>query len=408
MKPLFLLQFACLIFMVVNALILAFTHLHVRWLNKRYERSRWLIFVAMLGLAIQYLMQMIYGFRATDDGLGAIINILVYTPCFTLIAMGIYNIEATHANRKKMNLICGGAYAAILATFLAGVHFCNGLHIGSWLYVMLALYAGDVVYCIYMIIKEMNKRKNMLETMAATDILPYVRYARASVMILMFTAVITLFAILNTKLLFIVGPLGLVSFFFFILSFVALGYNYTPTEELLDKEEEKMAALEIAISKGLADENDPETKLELEELNDEMTEALTDERQLFIQRCLDKWCKEMGYKDSTVNMLSLSHQLRIPKYELTQYFDKILQSTFRIWLSEIRFEAAKKMMEACPDFSNDIISAECGFSSRTHLYRIFKQKEDCTPTAWRERQQKESDSREDMLSTASSHQAKNA
>lgn len=111
-----------------------------------------------------------------------------------------------------MNLICGGAYAAILATFLAGVHFCNGLHIGSWLYVMLALYAGDVVYCIYMIIKEMNKRKNMLETMAATDILPYVRYARASVMILMFTAVITLFAILNTQLLFIVGPLGLVSF----------------------------------------------------------------------------------------------------------------------------------------------------------------------------------------------------
>lgn len=248
MKPLFLLQFACLIFMVVNALILAFTHLHVRWLNKRYERSRWLIFVAMLGLAIQYLMQMIYGFRATDDGLGAIINILVYTPCFTLIAMGIYNIEATHANRKKMILICGGAYAAILATFLAGVHFCNGLYIGSWLYVMLALYAGDVVYCIYMIIKEMNKRKNMLETMAATDILPYVRYARASVMILMFTALITLFAILNTKLLFIVGPLGLVSFFFFILSFVALGYNYTPTEELLDKEEEKKAALEIAIS----------------------------------------------------------------------------------------------------------------------------------------------------------------
>lgn len=99
----------------------------------------------------------------------------------------------------------------------------------------------------------------------------------------------------------------------------------------------------------------------------------------------------MGYKDSTVNMLTLSHQLRIPKYELTQYFDKILQSTFRIWLSEIRFEAAKKMMEASPDFSNDIISAECGFSSRTHLYRIFKQKEDCTPTAWRERQQKESD-----------------
>ena len=99
MKPLFLLQFACLIFMVINALILAFTHLHVRWLNKRYERSRWLIFVAMLGLAIQYLMQMIYGFRATDDGLGAIINILVYTPCFTLIAMGMSLIQISETTR---------------------------------------------------------------------------------------------------------------------------------------------------------------------------------------------------------------------------------------------------------------------------------------------------------------------
>lgn len=38
-----------------------------------------------------------------------------------------------------------------------------------------------------------------------------------------------------------------------------------------------------------------------------------------------------------------------------------------------------------PDFSNDIISAECGFSSRSHLYRMFKEKEGCSPTAWREK-----------------------
>ena len=36
-------------------------------------------------------------------------------------------------------------------------------------------------------------------------------------------------------------------------------------------------------------------------------------------------------------------------------------------------------------YSNDIISAECVFSSRTYLYRIFKLKEGCTPTEWREK-----------------------
>ena len=51
------------------------------------------------------------------------------------------------------------------------------------------------------------------------------------------------FAILSTTLLYIIGPLALFSVLFFNLSFVALGYNYVPTEELLDKEAEEIAAI---------------------------------------------------------------------------------------------------------------------------------------------------------------------
>lgn len=42
MDSLFLLQFACFIFMFINAFIVALSCLHVRWKNKRYERSRWM------------------------------------------------------------------------------------------------------------------------------------------------------------------------------------------------------------------------------------------------------------------------------------------------------------------------------------------------------------------------------
>lgn len=86
-----------------------------------------------------------------------------------------------------------------------------------------------------------------------------------------------------------------------------------------------------------------------------------------------------------MNLLSLSHAIHVSKDELTIYFDQSLKTTFRIWLSDIRFAAAKKMMIENPEYSNDIISSECGFSSRTHLYRIFKAREACTPTVWRER-----------------------
>ena len=238
MDSLFLLQFACFIFMLVNALFVALAHLHVRWENRRYERSRWMIVVAMIGLAIQYAVQMVFGFRAMHDDLGAVINILVYTPCFSLISMGIYNIETTRSNLRKMILMCSGIYAAIIVVFFVGTSLHHSLYIREGLYLMLTLFCLSVFYCIYMIIQEMIRRKNMLETMAATEMLPYVRYSRASVIILWLAVLAMPIAIFSTTLLYIVGPAVLLALLFFNLTFIALGSSYVPTEELLDKEEE--------------------------------------------------------------------------------------------------------------------------------------------------------------------------
>ena len=158
--------------MLINALILGITHLHMKWTNRRYEWSRWMILAGMMGLAIQYLLQMLLGFRAKSDDLGAIFNILVYTPCITTIAMGIYNIEATHANRRKMYIVCACIYAAIIAVFCIGYSNSGSLNIGNWLYAMLVLFGANVAYCIYMIMIEMRKRKKMLELMTGGDMCP--------------------------------------------------------------------------------------------------------------------------------------------------------------------------------------------------------------------------------------------
>lgn len=229
-----------------------------------------------------------------------------------------------------------------------------------------------------MIIIEMNKRKKLLETMTATDMLPFIRYARASIAMLSLIAISMPFAILSTKSLYIIGPVGLLVLLFFIVNFVAFGNCYVPTEELLDRER----------GNGETDDDDEPTTAEncaSQSAADceQSAQRLSAESSAFIQAALDKWCADMGYKDSSVNMLTLSHSLDINKNELSQFFSQCQNTTFRIWLSEIRFNAAKKMMKEFPDYNNDIISAECGFSSRSYLYRIFKEKEGCTPVEWR-------------------------
>lgn len=380
MENLYLLQFACFLFMLFNVLVLGITRLHMKWLNRRYEQSRWLILTALVILAMQYLTQMLLGIRAKGDAMGAVCNMLVYPPCFSLIAIGIYNIEATHANRRKMNIVCASIYAAILSAFSIGYSQSGSFHISNWLYAMNVLFAFNVAYCIYMVVVEIRKRKQMLEEMAGYDILPFVRYARASVFLLFLPALTIPFAVLFTKSLYIVGPLGLFAVLFFILSFVALGYNYAPSEGILNKEEEEAAAIESRRMEDCRMEDSLMKDCQLESGEEAIDIS---ERQEVIRQKLEVWCAARGYRDTSLNMVTLARSLDISKTELSSYLSSCLNTTFRIWLAEVRFEAAKKMMLECPDFGNDIISAECGFSSRTHLYRLFKEKEGCSPTAWR-------------------------
>lgn len=395
MDHLFLLQFACFLFMLFNAFTLAVTRLQTRWLNPRYERARWLIFVGIMGLAAHYLMQMRFGFRAVDDAVGATVNALVYAPCFSLISMGIFHIEATHVRRRRVYAVCAAINLAIFACFFIGFLHYGSMRIGAWLYAMQALFAANVVYCIVVIVREIIKRRRLLETMAGGDIMPYVRYSRASLLILFFPALVSPFAIISTKLLYFFAPLGLMAFLFFVLSFVALGYSYVPTEALLDADADTSPAIVVAQQEETntkqavplhGDACHDVAALDSDKAKEQQTATLLPEdRKMQIQQRLDDWCAAMGYKDGGGNLLSLSHTIHISKDDLTLFFDQCLNTTFRIWLSDIRFAAAKKMMIENPDYSNDIISSECGFSSRTHLYRIFKAREACTPTAWRER-----------------------
>lgn len=394
MDHLFLLQFACFLFMLFNAFTLAVTRLQTRWLNPRYERARWLIFVGIMGLAAHYLMQMRYGFRAVDDAVGVTVNALVYAPCFSLISMGIFHIEATHVRRRRVYVVCAAINLAIFACFFIGFLQHGEMRIGAWLYAMLALFAANVVYCIVVIVREIIKRRRLLETMAGGDIMPYVRYSRASLLILFFPAVVSPFAIISTKLLYFFAPLGLMAFLFFVLSFVALGYSYQPKESLLDEEaEEKVSPAAVVAQQeetvaqqavaahgvaspgvaspgeaapaneahpGVTSANAPhagttpdnatpdnafhaDAAYAADQAEETQTASLMPEdRRKQIQQRLDEWCAAMGYKDGGVNLLSLSHAIHVSKDELTIYFDQSLKTTFRIWLSDIRFAAAKK------------------------------------------------------------------
>lgn len=364
MNTLFLVQFACCIIVSMLGLILVLSRFQIRWTNRRYEVSRWLLAFSMFVLAWHYVLQMVCGFRAKGDEIGAVVNVLFYSPVSFIISYATYNLICYRSGRKKFALMGCVSYALILICFFFGYNDTpRGMHMGEWLYVMLALFAVTIMYSVYTTVIEMRYHRKIIEENTTEDLLPfdrytYTTYGLAGIMVLAMVG-----AICYRPLLYCVGPLMLFSLISFTISFLGYGYNMIPAE--------------VRLELDTADE-----PLEVMEESEEV--GLGSEKISIIESMLASWCDKGGYRDNTVNMPMLSVKLGIPRNELSLYFENCLKSSFRIWLSDIRFKEAQRMLlEECR-YSNDTISSECGFSSHAHLYKIFKAKTGFTPGQWRD------------------------
>ncbi len=327
------------------------------------------------------LLQMTQGFRAQGADVGAVVNIMFYTPVVFAITLSIINMESTRSVMRRYCLRSAAAYALIVAIFIFGVFSSKSLHLGGLLYVMLAFFVGSMAYFIYASYSEVLKRKKKLLEESAGDLLPHVRYARSSLVLVCVSAAFLPIAILFDTLLLLIGPLMLLVLIFFVHSFISLGYYITPVENMLEEQEDQEEQEE---SDTLTDQ------LAYGDQQDAVADGQADlnifsqKRMKEIGAALEKWCDDRMYKDCNVTIYSLAANLGCKKNELTEYFNLSQHTNFRTWLSDIRFNEAVRMMKENPEFSNDAISTECGFSSHTQIYRIFKQKTGLSPSQWRE------------------------
>lgn len=369
MDSLYKLQLVCFVFMLMNAAALGLTRLHVKWVNKRYEFSRWTLFVSVLLMALQYFVQMEFGIRAASDEVATVVNILFYMPCFAMFAVAIYNIVAVRV--QLLRYVSGNAmlYALVVAICAAAYIINGNLEMGKWIYVLLALFVMSMTHSIAILLREIGRRRKVLELETTVDMTMYARYSRSSLAVLFASAYMVACSISSSKILLVLGPLVLFAVFFFIITFISLGYNNAPGEQLISTDD--ASAVEEVEAKGGEAEQEP---------------SLSKERMEEIRHRLEEWCANGGYKDCGVNMLTLSRGVKVPKVQLSLFFEKGMHCTFRVWLSDMRFKAAQTMMLKHPDYSNDVISSECGFSSRSYLYRIFKERLGETPTEWRAEQ----------------------
>lgn len=111
--------------------------------------------------------------------------------------------------------------------------------------------------------------------------------------------------------------------------------------------------------------------------------VMSEERKDMTKALIEGWIKNQGYASSEINSTLLATRLNIPKRQLVQYLREVEGKTFRIWLSDLRLEEAKRLIIEHPEYSTETVAESCGFS-RSHLQVKFKEATGFTTNEWRD------------------------
>ncbi len=125
--------------------------------------------------------------------------------------------------------------------------------------------------------------------------------------------------------------------------------------------------------------NQNESVLENEEIDDsEDTEKYEQCQQ--VQHVMET---EKLYLNPELDVSMLAHRINTNRTYLSQYINKVLDTTFYDFVNGYRMKEAEKLLKDS-ETKIEHIAYACGFSSAASFIRVFRRYHGCTPAKWRE------------------------
>jgi len=113
-------------------------------------------------------------------------------------------------------------------------------------------------------------------------------------------------------------------------------------------------------------------------------------RRVSIQADLEEYFKkEKPFLNPDLSMTILADHLKVPKHHLTEVMNADMGMNFFQYVNKFRVEAVMKMLtDPRNHFSVEAIGYECGFSSKSSFFTVFKNLTGKTPSEYKKSIQK--------------------
>ena len=333
-----------------------------------YLLSRRLMGTALLILAANYSVHYFFSIRLRDLNATVLMNLVTYFLCYWLFSSAMMQLLDNH----YVNRQCVFRHLSmwLVYTFLAGtVLLCfSEPTVQKWGTVVLAVWL--VAYGLFLSVRLLQtyyRSIKMFENTHSDDIGAYIRWLSIfTYWAIGFGVSCALLTFLPDEYVFI-WILSSVPFYIYLY---CCYQNYMLFYEKVENALLEDQAMQETLDCPLASPANPED---------------TPAYYADIARRITEWIDGEGYRQPGVTLSELSIHFGTNRTYLSAYINSVYQVSFRDWITDLRIEYAKRMMEEQPQLKNQEIAELSGFLSLSHFIRTFSEKEGCSPARWRKK-----------------------
>lgn len=341
------------------------------------DTARWLMTTGIILLDVQFLLQYILGLRAIGVTQAVMLNLVLFIPCSWAISLALIHLQRQGRVSRTARWMGGATWAAALVLLGTAAAIDGQPLLSDTPELYKAEVAASLLYLmmqgyyISLHMKSLMAMRRTLQDYYDRDTDDLLRWMKLSIMVLMLMSLmVPLLIFVESKGLAIFAILFFTGIFFLVDSFCGYAVSSAPTK-VSDAEENETL-------------EDEERRIVDEELTTTDSEAeMTTDVMLHVEEAVNRWVEAGGYLQSSINMPNAAEAIGIPRYLLSTWLKKN-NLTYASWMNSLRIDAAKRMLREHPDWSNEAVAQNCGFSDRSYFQKKFKEATGKTPAEYLE------------------------
>ena len=348
-----------------------------------FARARWMMAAGTGLIAVQFLLQYIFGFRQMGVTQGVCCNLIFFTPATLLCGMAILYVQR-QGRVSLREWMTGGGICALAILLLIGVALMDGIplreespllrwseYVASVLYVMMQSYIFKHQYMTY---KRLEQAVDEYYDRSRRDLFGWMGWSMKTMAVLAFFVPVVIFMKGAPLVLFSIA-------YFFAIAYSTISlYSYG-----ISKDVERVEEAENIDHSPLNIDHSPlldEPSGEAERSNDESFCAqpiMVNSQWSIINEKIESWIADGHYREHNLTLGIVARQMGVPQRQLQEWLRQSEYGKLAGLVTTLRIEDAKRVLKEHPDWSTESVANYCGFSSREYFHRTFRQMTGMTP-----------------------------